>query len=210
MQIKTIILNLDDTIFETKSMDKNFFNPFFDVLMFNLKPIFNLNQIEQIYNDLCKYSWNFVIEKHKIPKEIFINSIKILENSNFELKIKTFPDYTFMKKLPVDKFLVTTGLTFLQNLKIKALNIENDFKEIVINDRLISNETKFDIFKKLILKHNFNLKESFIIGDNPDSEIKAGNELSFKTIQILRKNVEKGNNADLYIYTFEELIKILN
>lgn len=209
MTNKVLILDLDDTIFETKSMDKKILNPFFDDLLFNLKPIFNLNQIEEIYNDLWKYSWDFVIEKYSIPKEIFINSIIILENSNFKLKIKTFPDYSFIKNFPVDKFLVTTGLTFLQNQKIKALQIENDFKEIVINDRLFSNETKFDIFKKLILKHNINPKESYVIGDNSDSEIKAGNELNFKTIQILRKNVEKGNNACFYIDSFDELEYII-
>ncbi len=49
----------------------------------------------------------------------------------------------------------------------------------------------------------------YIIGDNPDAEIKAGNELNFKTIQILKKNVERGSNADFYIKTFKELNLIL-
>lgn len=165
--------------------------------------------IENIVSDLWKDSWDVVIDRYKIPKEIFVKSVKVLESLPLQLEILTYSDYQFIKKYSIDKFLVTTGLTSLQKAKIKALNIENDFKEIIINDRLIETKTKLDIFRELIAKYNLVPEKTYVIGDNHDSEIQAGNYLNLQTIQILRENIVKGNKAKYYINSFEELKNII-
>ena len=204
-----LILDLDYTIFQTDKIEKRIFEPFFQNLVNDLDCLFNVEEINNIVTDLWKDSWDVVIENYKIPKELFIKSVKVLESLNLNLEISTYKDYKHLEKYSIDKFLVTTGLTSLQNAKIKALNIESDFKEIVINDRLIESETKLEIFKKLIKIHNLNPKNTYVIGDNPNSEIAAGKKLNLKTIQIVRENIEKGNNADYYIKSFEELKDII-
>ena len=126
-----------------------------------------------------------------------------------KLEISNYSDYQIIKDFKIDKYLVTTGLTSLQNLKIEALNIRNDFKEIIINDRLIETKTKLDIFTELITKYELLPERTFVIGDNPNSEIQAGNELKLKTIQILRENIIKGENAEYHINSFSELKNII-
>jgi HAD superfamily hydrolase (TIGR01549 family) len=137
-------------------------------------------------------------------------SICQLENLDINLKIITFPDYTFIKNIQATKLLVTTGLTALQKAKIKALKIEKDFDKIVINDTFKETKTKQDVFYELKLEFNLNPETTFVIGDNSESEIKAGNALNFITIQVLRNDVIKGDNAKHYIYSFEELDLIIN
>lgn len=80
------------------------------------------------------------------------------------------------------------------------------FQEIIINDRLIESKTKLDIFQELIVKYNLVPDRTFVIGDNSNSQIQAVNYLNFKTIQILRDNEVKGDNAN---YSFEELKNII-
>ncbi len=185
-------------------------SPFFEFFTSNLKSIYDEQIIEAIQEDLWAHPWDYVINKYKIPMEIVINSITVLDNLPSDLAISTYEDYTFVKTLSVPKFLVTTGLTSLQKLKIKALNIENDFIKIVINDPFLQKKSKLEIFKELVNEFNLIPENIYVIGDNSDSEIKAGNELNMLTIQILKPGVIKGNHAQYHISDFNELAQIMN
>ncbi len=210
MTTKTIILDLDDTIFQTKSMDAKIFEPFFNHLILRLKTNFDQQVIESIVNDLWQKPFDTVIKKYNIPIITIAQSIELLENLDLNLKISPFQDYTVIKNTQTRKLLVTTGLTALQKAKIKALKIEDDFDKIVINDTFREVKTKQDIFYDLKLEFDLNPKTTYVIGDNSESEIKAGNALNFTTIQILRENVIKGDNARHYINSFDELDLIIN
>lgn len=209
MKKSTLILDLDYTIFQTNTIDKKVFEPFFETLLTDIDSLFSATTIENIVTDLWKDSWDVVIERYKIPKEIFSKSVNVLENSPLKLEITTYSDYHFLKNHSQDKFLVTTGLTSLQKAKIKALNIENDFKKIIINDRLIDSKTKVDLFRELIEDYNLTPEKTYVIGDNPNSEIEAGNLLNLETIQIVRDNNVKSNTAKYHINSFEELKNII-
>jgi putative hydrolase of the HAD superfamily len=206
---KALILDLDYTIFPTNLISKEILQPFFDSIFENLSSIFSLEIIKKIENDLWLDSWDRVIEKYKIPFPIFLKSVSILESNPPKLEISTYDDYEVLQNLKIDKFLVTSGLTSLQEAKIKALKLEKDFKKIIINDRLIEKSTKVDIFKNLIHEYSLNPSQTYVIGDNPHAEIHAGNQLNLITIQILREKVLKGNNAKYYIQTFNDLEKII-
>lgn len=210
MKKNTLILDLDDTIFQTNTIDKKVVAPFFEHLIIVLRALYTAPIIENIVTDLWKDSWDVVRERYQIPNEIFLRAVQALERRPLKLEIATYTDYHFIKKYAADKFLVTTGLTSLQMAKIKALNIENDFKKIIINDRFIEPNTKLDIFRALIEEHQLVPENTYVIGDNPHSEIQAGNVLNFNTIQILREKTTKGSNANYYIHSFEELSRIID
>lgn len=209
MKKSTLILDLDHTIFQTSTIDKKAVEPFFNHLLTNLTPLFPKKIIENIADDLWKVSWDVVIDRYDIPKEIFAKSVTALESTPFTLEITAYPDYQFLKDYAASKFLVTTGLTSLQQAKIKALNIENDFIKIIINDRLIETRTKRDIFRELMTQYDLDPQKTYVVGDNPQAEIQAGNDLNLITIQILRDDVIKGHNAKYYIHSFEELQDII-
>ena len=143
---KAIILDLDNTIFQTKSMNKETFQPFFNHFSINLEPYFNEQVIQNIIDDLWYKTWDEVLDKFGIPKAVLVDSIKVLDSMELNLNISTYPDYIFIKRMQCPKFLVTTSLTSLQESKIKALKIENDFTKIVINDTFKESKTKLDIF----------------------------------------------------------------
>jgi putative hydrolase of the HAD superfamily len=95
--------------------------------------------------------------------------------------MQPFDDYCLIKKLPVDKFLVTTGFPNLQWSKIRMLGIENDFKCIHVVDPDKSSKMKKDIFEELIHQYNYQSDEVLVVGDDPESEIKAAKALNLPT-----------------------------
>jgi len=210
MEYEAIILDLDDTIFQTKSMEVKVFDVFFEHLFLSLRSSFNEATINEIIQDLWIYPWDSVIEKYNIPKQLIYESISVLDNMDLKLNISTYPDYHFIQQLSVPKFLVTTGLTSLQQSKINTLNIRDDFEKIVINDTFLESKTKLDIFKALVIEYDLIPEKTLVIGDNSESEIKAGNAMNMITIQIVREATQKGNNAKFIIHSFDNLKSLLN
>lgn len=112
--------------------------------------------------------------------------------------------------LPLPRFLVTSGFRRLQASKIKALRLEPFFTEIHIDaidepDRL----GKQGLFELIMREHRLRPEQVFVIGDNADSEIAAGNRLGIKTIQTLRLGVPYAPTATFHVDSLVELHELI-
>ncbi|WOC40130.1 HAD family hydrolase [Polaribacter sp. HL-MS24] len=210
MNNQSIILDLDDTIFPTKTMDKEVFDSFFNNLTECLQVEHDSSQINDIINELWIRPIDYVFNKHNVKYGLVLSAFDFFKTADINLNINPYSDYSYLKSIPQTKFLVTTGIKNLQLAKIKALRIEKDFEEIFIIDPIIDNQPKSLVFKQIIENHNLLPSQIFVVGDNPDSEIKSGNDLQMITVQILRENIIKGDNANYYIHNFNELKSILD
>ncbi|MCC6822381.1 MAG: HAD hydrolase-like protein [Verrucomicrobiota bacterium] len=68
---------------------------------------------------------------------------------------------------------------------------------------------KYGLFQELLASHRLRPEEVLVVGDNPDSEIAAGNRLGMQTIQILRPGVTRSNAAAAHVNNLTELKKFL-
>ncbi len=107
-------------------------------------------------------------------------------------------------------FLVTSGFRRYQESKIRALGFERLFEAIQI-DAIDEAERKGkqEIFKDILTTYRLGAAEVLVVGDNPDSEIEAGNVVGMLTVQILREGVPRGSNARHYIHHLGELKELL-
>ncbi len=124
-------------------------------------------------------------------------------------EIQPFEDCRAVKTLPQDKYLVTTGFTDLERSKVAGLKIENDFKEIHIVDPYTSNQTKKEIFEDIIKRHRYASSEVLIIGDDPQSEIKAAQDLGIETVLYDRDNLYPGPARVKRVNNFHELKELI-
>lgn len=206
-----IIFDLDDTIFETKSMNPQIFEPaialvydFYKHNKTNVTP-------EEVVADLWSRPVDVVFSIHKTPA--FLTTAfyhKISDIDYQDLKISTFEDYSAVRAFQNRKMLVTTGLKELQLAKVNALGIASDFEAIHIDDpRLQPRKHKIDIFQQILTETKKAPSDIWVVGDNPNSEIKAANALGMNT--ILRKPHRKNSpvKADYEIDSFEELKSII-
>jgi len=205
-----LILDLDDTIFKTSSMNPRIFDSAINII----KDHFDQDsqyQTDSIIKELWTQPIDVVLDKYATPLEVqneFYRKIKELDYA--ELEIKPFEDYAFIRNINRDKILVTTGLLELQTVKIDALGIRQDFKAVYIDDpRSKPRKDKYFIFKEILNETDLKADQIWVIGDNPESEIKAAYKLGMKTIQRKSESKVKSEHTNYYIETFYELDKVI-
>jgi putative hydrolase of the HAD superfamily len=97
----------------------------------------------------------------------------------------------------------------MQQSKVKGLQLEKDFKEIFIIDPTTTGESKKNVFEKIMNKYAYKPEEVLVIGDDPESEIKAANELGIDSVLYDRENSFPEARATFIISDYLQLVKAL-
>jgi len=184
--IKALILDLDNTVYPVNSIANELFKPMYDFLDQNKEAIGEEN-LQEIKTLLMKKAWQKIAGQFNISEELVKQGSDILRELTCEMPMQTFADYELVKNLPHDKFLVTMGFTNMQQSKVKMLRLENDFIDISINDPEKTEDTKKEIFEEILQKYNYAPNEVLVIGDDPDSEIKAEKILTLQQCYTINK-----------------------
>ncbi len=200
---RALILDLDNTIYPVSSIADNLFGELFRVLdqysgSINTDDTDRINEIKQA---MMRRPFQHIADEFKLGDELRNKITDTLKNMTYDLPMQPFADYEFIRQIPLDKFLVTTGFVKLQMSKVKMLGIEQDFKTIHIVDPEVSGQTKKDVFAGIMETHGYNPGDLLVIGDDPESEIKAAFALGIDTFLFDPENrypdalaTHKGNN----------------
>ncbi|WP_276495932.1 HAD family hydrolase [Pontibacter litorisediminis] len=205
MQIKALILDLDNTIYPVPSIGEELFKPFFDVLEDSGDFEGDLKEIKQ---DMMRIPFQKVAEKYKFSEQLKKKGDNILQNLAYDKEIEPYEDFSMVRKLPYKRFLVTTGYEKMQQSKVKQLYLEADFEEVHVVDPSKTDKTKKDVFKSILERYNYKAAEVLVIGDDPESELKAGQELGIATVLYSREG-KQSPYATHSISRFEELERLL-
>lgn len=177
---KAIILDLDNTIYPVSSISDNLFSRVFEFVD-SLAEEIGLEEVEKLKEEMKRRPYQQVAEKFNLSDAAKNKGLDMLKNLEYTLPMQPYEEYKHISETKIDKFLVTTGFTKLQWSKIKLLDIEEDFKAIYIVDPEVSTQTKKDIFAMIMAANNYQPEELLIIGDDPESEIKAASALGIDT-----------------------------
>ena len=157
-----------------------------------------------------KKAWQKITEQFNFSKELTEEGSDILRNLTCNFHMQTFDEYKYIKSFKVDKFLVTMGFTKMQESKVDQLNLRGDFKEVLINDPEKTEGTKKEVFEGILKKYGYQPQQVLVIGDDPDSEIKAGNDLGMPTVLYDVNDEYTDANASHHIKSYTELEAIVN
>ena len=209
IMIKALILDLDNTIYPVASISNEMFEPLFNLLDKHKRAI-GEDKLPEIKQLIMKKAWQKVAEQYEFSTELKEAGTELLRNTTFTHKMQTFADYEHVKPLPHDKYLVTMGFTKLQHSKVKMLGLENDFIGILINDPDLTTDTKREVFEEILLNNSYKTNEVLVIGDDPDSEIKAAQAIGIITVLYDRSNDFPDAQVNHRIKSFEELIHVID
>ena len=177
---KAIILDLDNTIYPVSSIAEYLFNKVFEFLD-SLANELSIDEIDKAKEEMKRKPYQWVADKYNFSEAAKNKGLDLLKNLEYDLPMQPYEEYKYISDTKIVKFLVTTGFTKLQWSKIKLLGIEHDFKAIYIVDPEVSSETKKDIFSIIMNTNDFKPEDLLIIGDDPESEIKAAITLGIDT-----------------------------
>lgn len=164
------------------------------------------HNIDDIKREMMRTPFRLVAKKYGMSDELTEKCINIQEDLTYNEPIQTFEDYDEILKLPAVRYLVTTGFFRMQQSKIDAMGIRNDFKEIHIVDPTQS--SKKEVFAGILSRNGYDTTEVLIVGDDPDSEIRAAKQLGIATVLYDREKTWPAGTADYQIQSFREMASI--
>ncbi|WP_230680346.1 HAD family hydrolase [Pontibacter rufus] len=203
---EAIIYDLDNTIYAVPLIGEQLFASLFRLIAASGQ---HQSDMDVIKADIMRKPFQMVAAHHQFSHELTQKGINLLNDLTYSGPIKYFSDYAETGLLPGERFLVTTGFRKLQLSKIRGMGIEKDFKEIHIVDPMTSAKTKKDVFADIMERNGYTPAEMLVVGDDPESEIKAARELGIDTALYDKYNLHAQTEATYRISDFKELGKLL-
>jgi putative hydrolase of the HAD superfamily len=204
--IRAVIFDLDNCLSAADEVGRGLLEPVFDAIRRANKGTLSDNALAQAFEDCWRHPLDWVAREYGFSDEMLAAGWDVAARTEVEAPMHGYPDLGTLSELPAMLFLVTSGFRCLQASKIKALGFGSLFEAIHVDaideaDR----KGKEGIFKDILKTYHLSPEEVLIVGDNPDSEIEAGNRLGIRTVQILRAGVPRGSNATHYVHSLSEL-----
>lgn len=206
MQKKTIILDLDNTIYPVTAIAPKLFKTLFAHIEESGAYKGNLAEIK---NRIMRQPFQVVARDFSFSEDLVKDCLQLLGGLTYEGKMEPFEGYETVRDIACKKFLVTTGFTKLQHSKIKQLGIGKHFEAIFVVDPGESALTKKDIFKKILHDYRYTTNEVLVVGDDPHSEIKAAKELGIETVLYNHNGEQPPVPGQQTIHSFKEIIPYL-
>ncbi|HKO60255.1 MAG TPA: HAD-IA family hydrolase [Pyrinomonadaceae bacterium] len=204
--IRAIIFDLDNCLSAADEVGRELFEPMFAAIRRMNKDTLSEGALAQAFEDCWRHPLDWVARAHGFSEEMLAAGWEVAARTEVEVPMRGYEDLPAVRELDAKLFLVTSGFRRLQESRIRALGFASLFEAIHVDaideaDR----KGKEGIFKDILKTNDLSPEEVLVVGDNPDSEIEAGNRLGMRTVQILREGVSRGSNATHYIHSLSEL-----
>lgn len=201
-----IIYDLDETILPASAVPDETFDSLFNAIREANHGTLAGDKLEEALKAMRRLSVDVVAEKYGFTEEMNEAAKYALLHTKYSFKLSTYDDFHVIKTIPGKRYLVTTGVPNLQQAKVDTLFGPGDFDDFFVDDIYHENRLgKIGLFKQISVQTGLPACKIWIVGDNPDAEIKAGNELNMNTVHIARAGVKPSNLARFQINNFHEL-----
>jgi putative hydrolase of the HAD superfamily len=205
---RALILDLDNTIYPVSAIADHLFDRLFALITENAD--LNYENLINAKDELTRRPYHLVADKYNFGNELKNKGISLLKGITYDLPMEPFDEYHHIKYTTLTKFLVTTGFSKLQWSKVKMLGIEEDFAEIHIVDPEVSKQTKKGVFADILKRYQYVAEEVLVIGDDPESEIKAATELGIETFLFDPENKYQNAFVTYRAKKLKDVITILS
>ena len=204
--VKAMIFDLDSCLAPANEVGDQLFAPAFEAIRNANDGAVSEAALAAAFADSWRFPFDFIADKYGFSPAMRAAGFKVLSRTEVRQPMHGYGDLAALAELPVNLFLVTSGFRRLQESKVKALGIAHLFTGIHI-DAIDEPgpKGKLQAFEEILKTHRLSPQEVLVVGDNPDSEIAAGNRLGMTTVQILRPGVPASPAATHRIRTLTEL-----
>lgn len=223
--IKTVLLDLDDTILDFKMSER--------VALTKTLNELNIEPTEEIIKKYSKYNisqWKRLELGEISREEVKVNRYKLLFD---DIKVDASPEKAtaiYEENLAhghyfvdgakemlysvyndYNLYVVSNGAEKVQEGRMKSADISHCFKGIFISEVVGFEKPNVEFFNKVFSQiENFNADEAVIIGDSLSSDIKGGKNAKIKTVWFNPNGLECNDIVpDFQISSLDEIKPLL-
>ena len=222
--IKAVVFDLDDTLISEKEYIKSGYRHIAGII----ENRFAMDK-NQVFYDLMSFFkvspfnvFNRLYDKYQIEysKEIILDLVNEYRGHFPDIQFydDVLPCLSELKRSGVKVGIITDGYAIAQRQKLKAVQADKYFDEIIVTDELGRDYWKphpkaFEVMKE---KFQVNFDEMIYVGDNPEKDFYISKTYPIKTVRILRDGVHsdkkclEGIEADISINHLQEIDSLLN
>ena len=208
--IKAFIFDLDSCLAAANEPGEGIFAEAFRAIRSANNGHVTEDKLRAAFQDCWRFPFDFIADKYCFSPQMRAAGFAAFSQTEVTQPMHGYGDLDVLADLPAKLFLVTSGFRRLQESKVRALGIAHLFSRIHIDAiEEVNRKDKRHAFEQILQAHQLSPHEVLVIGDNPESEIAAGNQLGITTIQILRPGVPVSPIASHHIRTLGELKRFL-
>lgn len=188
--LKALLFDLDSCLAAANEPGENLFAEAFQAIRAANKGEVPEGQLCAAFQDCWRFPFDFVADKYGFSPAMRAAGFAAFCQVEVRQPMHGYGDLDELAQLPAKLFLVTSGFRRLQESKIRALRIAHLFAGIHIDAiEELGPKGKLHAFQAILHDHRLLPQEALVVGDNPDSEIAAGNQLGMRTVQVRRPGV---------------------
>jgi putative hydrolase of the HAD superfamily len=208
--IKALIFDLDSCLAAANEPGESLFASAFQAIRSANNGHLSEDQLRAAFTDCWRFPFDSIADKYGFSPAMRAAGFAAFSQIEVRQPMHGYGDLDALAEMPAKLFLVTSGFRRLQESKVRALGIAHLFTEVHIDAiEEARPKGKLHAFQSILHAHQLSPPEVLVVGDNPDSEIAAGNQLGMTTIQILRPGVAASPAATHRIQSLAELKRLL-
>ena len=212
-KIKAVIFDLDNCLAPADPANGAAFGPVFEAIAGANNGFLSPQALAAAFAEFWRVPLDIIEERHRFSPEMKSAARAAYRQLRVTSPMSGYPDLPLLAEFRTAKFLVTTGFRRLQESKIEMLGIAREFEAVHIDEIDAIDDSgrkgKIGLFSEILKKNRLDPEKALVVGDNPDSEIDAGNRLGIPTVQILRPGIIPGGNAAFYVRNLAELLEMV-
>ena len=208
--LRAVILDLDNCLAAADEAGEALFAPAFDAIRAANRGRLSNEALDAAFADMWRHALDHVARRHNFSDAMLQAGWNAFRTIEVTQPLRGYPDLWEIGKLPLERFLVTSGFRRLQESKIAALGVARLFAQVQVDAIDESpRHPKKERFADIASRHGWQPAEVLVVGDSAESEIAAGNALGMPTVQTVRPGVPPAPNAQWRIKNFAELSKLI-
>ncbi|MBD9391418.1 HAD family hydrolase [Acidovorax sp. ACV01] len=215
MHYAVAIFDLDNCLLDARAVGP-LFEPAFEAIRQANRHTLTPAVLEQALHQCWFTAFDLVAERYRFTPAMRAAGWQQFSQMQVRAPLQGYPDIGLLPRIPLRRYLVTSGFRRLQDSKIDALGIRPWFEQVLIDaiddpqDKVGALHGKRPLFEQILAREGCTPQQALVIGDNPLSELAAGRALRATTVQTVRPGVQPWELADHQVEGLEGVLKLLS
>ena len=130
---RALIFDLDNCLAAANEVGEHLFEPAFEAIRNANRGTLSTETLNEAFSECWRHPLDYVANKFGFSPAMLSAAWEVFAHTIVTTPMNGYDDIAFLRELPVELYLVTSGFRRLQESKIKALSFEHHFAVIHVD-----------------------------------------------------------------------------